>query len=408
MQPPPTLNATDRTLAPQTLPIRLSSAASVNNSGLPHVLLIIDQLPKAFGGGERVAMKIAGLLPCYGFRASILTFSIHPECAEVDIARCPVYLLPLNRTYNLQALRAAFALRHFLWEEKVAVVQTFFESSDLWAGAVVKATSDAKLIWSRRDMGILRSRKHEIAYRLMAKLPDSVFAVSEQVRRYCIEVDGVAPDRVETIYNGLDINQWLLDRNRGMSRVARKVVTVGNIRRVKGHDLMVRAAARIVEHDPTVTFSIAGSVLEPDYFEELQSLVRELGLSNRFHFEGPVSNLHEYLSSADIFVLPSRSEGFSNAIIEAMAAGLPVVATDVGGNREAVEDGVNGIIVPPGDVSVLAHSIMDLLKDQARSFAMGNSGRARVSERFSTRSMMLQISATYKRLLAKASGAMQS
>ena len=92
-------------------------------SALPHVLLVIDQLPKALGGGERVALKLAGLLPQYGYRASVLTFSIHAESAALRSPPCPIYLLPLQRTYDLTAFRAALELRRFLRQNRIQIVQ---------------------------------------------------------------------------------------------------------------------------------------------------------------------------------------------------------------------------------------------------------------------------------------------
>ncbi len=179
------------------------------------------------------------------------------------------------------------------------------------------------------------------------------------------------------------------------------VTTVGNIRRVTGHDLLIRAAAKIAPNYPGAAFSIAGGVLEPAYFAELQALVSQFGLIGRFHFAGAVSDLHVHLSSADIFVLPSRSEGFSNAIIEAMAAGLPVVATDVGGNAEAVEHGVSGMIVPPEDPDALAAAIAELLADPAHARAMGTAGKAIAEKKYSLNAMMDHIADAYRRLLAE-------
>lgn len=368
---------------------------------LPHVLLVVDQLPKTLGGGERIVLKLAALLPQYGYRASILTFYAHPESAGLQSPPCPIFVLPLQRTYDLKALQAGLDLKRFLKEQRVQIVQTFFESSDIWAGFVTKAGSDAKLIWSRRDMGILRGRKHSVAYRLMSNLPDKVFAVSEQVRQHCIEVDGIDPSRVQTIYNGLDLAAW--------SKVSRPaklpgefaIATVGNIRRVKGHDIFIKAAAAVVSKFPSASFSIAGEVLEPAYFAELQALVRELNLSDRFHFAGGITNLREHLSMADIFVLPSRSEGFSNAIVEAMAASLPVVATDVGGNAEAVQDGVSGIIVPSEDVAALSAAIVSLLSDPSQAKQMGAEGKRLAAEIFTTDAMMSQITSVYASLLNK-------
>ncbi|MEO6815146.1 MAG: glycosyltransferase family 4 protein, partial [Edaphobacter sp.] len=364
-------------------------------------LLVVDQFSRNLGGGERIALKLAALLPQYGYRASILTFSADPANTLFESAPCPVYLLPLQRTYDGTALRGALALRHFLKQQKIQIVQTFFESSDIWAGFVTKLLSDAKLIWSRRDMGILRTHKHEVAYRLMAGLPDAVFAVSELVRQHCIEEDRIDPDRVQTIYNGLDLADWDITSLSTPSRDRTLITSIGNIRYIKGHDVFIKAAAVIAPQFPHVDFSIAGGVLEPAYFEELQSLVRDLNLSDRFRFVGSITNLQQHLSAADIFVLPSRSEGFSNAIVEAMAASLPVIATDVGGNAEAVQDGVTGIVVPAENPQALSAAMARLLAAPVQAKAMGVAGKQRVAERFTTEAMMLQTTATYKKLLSQ-------
>jgi glycosyltransferase involved in cell wall biosynthesis len=382
-----------------SLPSELQSAMNPAHGNLPHVLLVVDQFSKTLGGAERIILRLGALLPSYGYRVSILTLSVDPTLAELKSPPCPVYLLPIQRTYDLAALRAALDLRQFLKEQNVQIVNTFFESSDLWAGLITKTMSKTKLVWSRRDMGILRERKHNIAYRLMARAPDAVFAVSEQVRRHCIEVDRIDPARVQTIYNGLDLSDW--DTTSRSAKAPGKVLvtTVGNIRRVKGHDVFIKAAAAITPQFPDVSFSIAGNVLDPAYFAELQTLVRDLGLSDRFSFDGGVSDLRGYLAGADIFVLPSRSEGFSNALVEAMAASLPVVATDVGGNAEAVQDGTSGFIVSSENPDALADAIVRLLSDPALAEAMGSAGRDLATEKFTTETMMRRISEAYGKLV---------
>jgi glycosyltransferase involved in cell wall biosynthesis len=367
---------------------------------LPHVLLVVDQFAKVLGGGERIALKLAALLPRHGYRASILTFFAHPESAALQSPPCPIYLLPLPRTYDLAALRAAFEFRRFLQQQRIRIVHTFFESSDIWAGFVTKTVSKAKLVWARRDMGILRAHKHRIAYRLMAGAPDAVFAVSEQVRRHVIEVDRIDAARVQTIYNGLNLADWYAVSRPAKNPGEFRVTTVGNIRRVKGHDVLITAAATIVQQFPKVSFSIAGEVLEPAYFAELQALVQELDLVDHVRFEGGVTNLRQLLATADIFVLPSRSEGFSNAIIEAMASSLPVVATDVGGNGEAVKDGITGFLVPPEDPGALSAAILRLISDPSQAKAMGAAGMKVVAERFTTETMMNQIAGAYRNLLS--------
>ena len=382
-----------------SLPSEPQRAANAAHVDLPHVLLVVDQFSKTLGGAERIILRLGALLPFYGYRASILTLSVDPTIAELKSPPCPIYLLPIQRTYDLTALRAALDLRQFLKQQNVRIVNTFFESSDLWAGLVTKTTSKTKLVWSRRDMGILRARKHNLAYRLMASAPDAVFAVSEQVRRHCIEVDRIDPARVQTIYNGLDLSDWDATSRPAKPPGQFLVTTVGNIRRVKGHDVFVRAAAAIKPQFPNVSFSIAGDVLDPAYFAELQTLVRDLGLSDSFSFDGGVADLRTHLASADIFVLPSRSEGFSNALVEAMAASLPVVATDVGGNAEAVQNGITGFVVPSENSDALADAIVRLLSNPALAKTMGAAGKDLATERFTTETMMRRISGAYGNLL---------
>jgi len=367
----------------------------------PHILLVVDQFPRALGGGERIVLRLAALLPAYGYRVSILTFLVHPESSVLKTSPpCPIYLLPLERTYDLTALKAAFALRRFLHKENVRIVQTFFESSDLWAGLVTKTLSNAKLIWSRRDMGILRAPKHSKLYRLMAGAPDRVFAVSELVRQHGIEVDGIDPARVITIYNGLDLAHWTPPAPTPKAPGEFLIATVGNIRPVKGHDVLIRAAAIVLARFPKATFTIAGEILEPAYFAELQTLAYTLNITDRIRFLGGVTDLRTCLAAADLFVLPSRSEGFSNAIVEAMALALPVVATNVGGNAEAVATGISGLIVPPDDPEALAAAILQILQDPARARTMGAAGRIFVSQTFTTEIMIQRITAQYANLLA--------
>jgi glycosyltransferase involved in cell wall biosynthesis len=372
--------------------------SELRESDMPHVLLVVDQFAKTLGGGERVVMRMAHLLPQYGFKVSILTFSLDPESPVLSEAqKCPLYLLPLKRTYDLQAIRSAFALQAFLDEHNIRIVQTFFESSDLWAGLIVKVLGNAKLIWSRRDMGILRSAIHHVAYRLFSSLPDRVFAVSEQVRKHCMEVDGIDSGRVETIHNGIDLASPPAART--ITNAPLVITTVGNIRRVKGHDVFIRAAAFVLKQYPDTRFSIAGSVLDTDYFSELKRLTEELNISDNFHFTGPTDRVAEHLRQADIFILPSRSEGFSNAIVEAMAESLPVVATDVGGNAEAVLSGVTGFIFPANNVDELTRAILALCNDRQAILRMGTAGRARAEELFSEAAIMHRIETAYRHLL---------
>lgn len=388
--------------------------AQVADSALPHVLLVVDGFPRSLGGGERVVLRLAALLPAYGFRVSILTFSLDPRSSfQPEASPCPLYLLPLTKTYNFEALRGALALRRLIHREHIRIVQTFFESSDLWAGLVTRLLTPAKLIWSRRDMGILRGSKHAAAYRFLRRLPHAVHAVSEQVRSHAIHVDRISPERALTIHNGLDLDNFELGNSNPpefnpngavaeSSDTAEKnlvVLTIGNIRHVKGHDILVRAASLVHAKLPKVTFLIAGDVLETGYFQELQDLVISLGLQSTVSFLGGISDLPAHLKAADVFVLPSRSEGFSNSLVEAMACGLPVVATEVGGNAEAVEQNTTGIVVPPENHEALAAALLDLLISSEKRELMGSLGQKRAKSMFSAQAMMQKVTTSYRDVL---------
>ncbi len=366
---------------------------------LPHVLLVVDGFPRSLGGGERILLRQAALLPMYGYRASILTLAWHPESSfQPADAPCPVYLLPLQSAYGAAALRGAADLRRLLRQENIRLVQTFFESSDLWAGIVTRAASSAKLVWSRRDMGILRGSKHRVAYRWLRRLPHAVFAVSEQVRAHAIGTDGIDPSRVHTIYNGVDLPAFR-DSVVPAAAAFTKVVTLGNIRRVKGHDLFLRAAAQVLRVHPKMMFEIAGEVLDPDYMCDLNRLVEELGIAESVRFLGKVPDVHACVGPGSLFVLPSRSEGFSNALVEAMGSGVPVIATDVGGNAEAIQDGVTGWIVPSEDPDAMAGAILRVLAEPEQATRMGMAAASAVRQRFSTEAMMHAVAEAYIAIL---------
>lgn len=377
-------------------------AASRNEAapGSPHVLLVVDQLSRTLGGGERVLLRQAELLPSMGFRVSVLTLALDPESPVLrGEPPCPIYLLALEKTYDLRALRAALVLRKFLLAEDVRLVQTFFESSDLWVGSVAKTIGGMALIWSRRDLGILRGRKHRVAYRLLCRMPDLVFAVSEQVRQHVLAKDRVPPERVVTVYNGVEVPREIPVRE--LEPQVLHVAALGNVRPVKGFDVLVEAAGLLLQRHPGVRFSIAGSVLDEDYAATLQQRVEALGIAGQVRFLGNVTDVPGYLRMADLFVLPSRSEGFSSAILEAMAAGLPVVATEVGGNAEAIRDEDSGLLVRPDDAVALAAALQRLVVDGALRRRLGVAAFAEAQRRFSTAAMVEKTAKRYRQLLAK-------
>jgi len=149
---------------------------------------------------------------------------------------------------------------------------------------------------------------------------------------------------------------------------------------------------------------IVGDAHEPEYALELHELARSLGLTDCVRFLGGTENVVSVLQKSDVFFLPSRSEGFSNALVEAMACGLPCVATRVGGNAEAIEDGVSGFLVPPEAPQLAADRILRLLRQREEARRMGRAAQKRVEEKFTAQAMMSNITAIYEQLLSGAGG----
>lgn len=372
---------------------------------LIHVLFLIDQLSQ-LGGAERILVNTIQFLPKNRFRCSLATFRDELDPSVLQQLRCPVYRLPLRRTYDLNAARVAGSLRRLIRDERVDITHTFFETSDIWGGLVAKLSGCPILISSRRDVGILRSRKHHLAYRLMRPLVDRVLAVSAEVRNYSVRQDGLEPNRVVTIYNGVDMVKFLspngaarIRASLGLTEASPIITTVANIRHVKGIDVFIRAAALVSQEFPKAVFLVVGEVLEKQHCRDLRQLTSDLGLLDNVKFLGPSKEIPSLLKLSDVFCLTSRSEGFSNALVEAMACGLPCVATRVGGNGEAIEDNVNGFLVPPEDPQTVAHRILTLLRQPETARAMGRAAQTTVQQQFTTEAMIRQLVSVYDDLI---------
>jgi glycosyltransferase involved in cell wall biosynthesis len=370
-----------------------------------HILYVIDELCE-IGGAERVLFKMIELLPQDLFRCTLFTFRINDE-ADVTQIHCPLRILPLKKTYDWNALKVAREIRRFVRQEKVSIVHTFFETSDLWAGPIAKLSGCPVLVSSRRDLGILRSRMHSFSYRALRGLYDSVLAVSEQVREFCIQQDGLNPSKVQTLYNGLEIERVSQAASRAAMRRHMEIpeqvpviTSVGNIRKVKGIDVLLEAAGHVCRQYPEAVFLVVGRKSEAQHCRELESRIASLGLTANFKLLGSREDVFSILQMSDIFCLPSRSEGLPNALIEAMACGLPCVATNVGGSPEVLAHGESGLLVPSEAPEQLAQALTRLLSEPGLARDLGVRAEKVVRRRFTSEAMMSNLVGIYQNLLA--------
>lgn len=235
--------------------------------------------------------------------------------------------------------------------------------------------------------------------RLIARVVGRYLAVSEGVARQLIDEFRIPPSKVEIVRNGIDLSLYDTARSdrlraeltRGTDR--RIVLTVARLERQKGLPYLLDAVARV----PDALFVIAGD--GPDR-EALVTQATANGILDRVVFLGRRVDVPALLASADLFVLPSLYEGLPLSIMEAMAAGTPVVATDIGGNNELIVSGTNGLLVPPADPSALAVAVQTLLADPDRAGALAAVAQRQAHREFAFQRSAERVSAVYDELLA--------
>jgi glycosyltransferase involved in cell wall biosynthesis len=222
--------------------------------------------------------------------------------------------------------------------------------------------------------------------RLAARLTHRFVCVSQDSARYMEHV-GVRAKKVLTLWNGIDIDRFAF---RGF-RTGGPIVTVARLSPEKGVDVLLKALAQVQQ--PHIRLEIAGDgVLRGD----LERLTADLGIRDQVCFLGEVADIPALLARASLFVLPSHSEGISLTLLEAMARGVPVVATKVGGNAEVVMHGETGFLVPAADPAALAARIWQLLNDTERCQMMGRAGRRRVEAYFDIRGVLARYERLYR------------
>jgi sugar transferase (PEP-CTERM/EpsH1 system associated) len=260
-----------------------------------------------------------------------------------------------------------------------------------------------------RDVGDLdgSSRRYQLVRRIYRPFVTDYIALSRDLEAYLTTRIGVAADRVAQIYNGVDATSFRPPAN-GREPIADLpfrdpalwvVGTVGRLQAVKDQVGLVRAFIRALELAPPQRKRMRLVVVgDGPLYAEARSLLREAGVSDLAWLPGERDDIAAILRGLDCFVLPSLAEGISNTILEAMATGLPVIATDVGGNPELVTAGVTGELVPPADAEALAHRILFYGRHPDAARAAGRAGRARVEREFSLDRMVQRYLQLYDRV----------
>ena len=377
------------------------------------VLHLIDSFES--GGTERQAIQLVRLLHESG------DCEVHLGCLQnKGLLRAPADALglgeiaeyPLTSFYDLNFLNQLHRLRQYLTSNSIDVIHTHCFYTNIF-GMIAGTLARTPALITFKGETDFRTSMQKRAERLAFRLSHCVVANSEAVRARLIS-EGVPARKVEQHYNGLDMARVTVDPKTSREQIlrgfglpespARKFVTiVANLQHaVKDHPMFLRAAARVRQAVPDAGFILAG---EGELIPQLRAMATQLGIGADVFFIGRCDRIADLLFISDVCALSSKAEGFSNSILEYMAAARPVVATAVGGAREAIIEDETGYIVASGDDKQMAAHIVELLRAPQRARAMGEKGKQRVAEQFSTARHLANTLALYSELLQQRSAA---
>lgn len=368
------------------------------------------------GGTEKHVKDLASSIDRRRFSPCVISTAMGGPMEEELASRgIPAYLLDYRglslqpgRTLPLfrDARRFFGAFDRILRERRISILHAYLPAANILAMAAGLRHSPMVGIVSKR--ALCRYKDGHPAYSLFEDLANFVadavmvnsHAVAEDVRRTERFVEG----KMFLVYNGLHLPGETPDSGRrqlppdfGLPPHSLPVAYVANLREDKGHLCLVEAARRVVEAVPSARFLLVGR--EDREAAPVRAKITELGLDGHVVLAGARRDIPAILQATRVVAHPGEQEGLSNAILEAMAAGIPVVASRAGGNPETVEDGKTGLLVPPGDPDAFASAILELLRDPARAEALGRAGRERVRNRFSLAGMVTGVEESYIELL---------
>ena len=357
------------------------------------------------GGTQRHLQQVVALLDPARFHVEVMTLRPGGE-VEDELRAGGVSVRSLSvgaRLSSARTLRAIVTAARALRRGRIDVVHGYQWRPAL-VGALAGRLAGVPLRLASKRSLTGEDRQAERAWRHIARQVDTVIVNAEALR-----VEGEERGmrcRWALLQNGVDTEHFRLAPPDPAARAAlgldpqRPVVgTIGRLEDRKGHDQLLRAAGTMLAggngRRPQIVIVGDGPLRE-----QLQAQAQSLGVADSVRFVGIVADVRPSLAAMDVFVLPSHAEGMSNALMEAMAAARPVVATAVGGNTEVVVDGKSGVLIPPADPAAIADAIAALLRDPDRAAGLGAAAREFVTRRFGARARVAELEQLYEERLA--------
>jgi glycosyltransferase involved in cell wall biosynthesis len=371
---------------------------------LSRILLFTDSFSR--GGTERQFVRLVKSLDQSKYDLSIGCLQRRGQLlSEAESTGIPIVEFPINSLYNIRAANQFAKLVRFLKREQIQIVHAFDFYTSLFAVPAARIAGVPVVLASRRELLSLRSPWQQRTIRIACRVATGVVVNSRAARNDLVSLEPAIQNRIEVLHNCIDLREFNLRRSPaevrrelGVSPNSIVVAGLGNLRPEKDFEAFLLAARRILDAIPSTEFLLIGDGPERD---RLKRTAAELNLTAQFRFLNDRSDVPDLLGAIDILVMSSASESFPNAILEAMAAGKPVVATDVGGIPELVEDGQTGFLVPPKDTVAIAHFVLELCRNSARRQEMGRAARSQVESNFTVESVVARLEEIYSSFVRK-------
>jgi len=367
----------------------------------------------AVGGTERQVMTLAGGLDPARFALHLACLRRSGELLDQRalFLSAPPVEYGITNLYNRRAFGERLKFAGYLRRHRIQIVHTYSFYPNVFALAAARLARTPVVIASIRDMGVYQTPLQLRVQREMCRLAHRIVVNAVAVERWLV-AEGYDAGKITVIPNGVELPRFSqptdgakLRHDLGLPDGCPLVAVVSRLSPSKGIEDFLRAAAAVTSTRPETRFLVVGQAApsEQAYRDTLAAFAARVGLEGRVVFTGLRLDVAEILSQVAVSVLPSLSEGLSNVLLESMAVGVPVVATRVGGNAEAVEHDVTGLLVLPSEPEALAHAMDRLLGDPALARRYGQAGHRRVVERFGMDTAIRETERLYDALLAERS-----
>ena len=351
------------------------------------------------GGAEEVVLGESTHLGGQGIEAGVVALTRRgPVAEEIAGARIPVHHLSGNPGPRDPA--AFLRLVRLLRRERPDVVHTYLIVAGLYGRLAAFAAGVPVVLAAEQNVYARKPRRHALMERALAARTFRIVACCQAVGEYYYRQTGVPTEKIDVIYNAVRFGPLPSEADRAPARArlglpadALVLGTLGRLTEQKGQRMLLQAVAGLAERWPRLVAFLAGQgPLRP----ALEAEAARLGIADRVRFLGVRRDRDTLFAAMDLFVLPSRWEGLSLALVEAMGAARPVVATRVGGNPEVVADGETGLLVPPDDPAALADALGGLLADADRRRALGQHAADDARRRFAIEEHVAQLARLYR------------